>query len=65
MNFFALTGLCTFLSACYFAIFSWFKGWRPLHRIWAIFNLAVALWGLGAFKFSTTLDFLCKCVLYV
>jgi len=56
MNPFALSGLLTFASSLAFGIFSWVKGKRLLNKIWAIFNLSVAIWGFGAFKFSTTLD---------
>ena len=56
MNLFALSGLLTFISALSLGIFSWIKGEKFLNKIWSIFNLAVAIWGLGAFKFSTTLN---------
>ncbi len=56
MNLFALSGLLTFVSALSLGIFSWIKGKKFLNKIWAIFNFAVAVWGLGAFKFSTTLN---------
>ena len=56
MNLFALSGLLVFISSLIFGIFSWVKGTKFLHKIWAIFNLSVAIWGLGAFKFSTTLN---------
>lgn len=56
MNFFAVSGLLTFLTSLSFGILSWSKGKKQLNRIWAIFCFCVAIWGLGAFKFATTLD---------
>ena len=56
MNPFALSCLLAFASSLALGIFSWVKGKKFLNKIWAIFNLAVAIWGLGGFKFSTTLD---------
>jgi len=56
MNLFALSGLLACISSFIFGIFSWVKGKKSLNKIWGIFNLSVAIWGLGAFKFSTTLN---------
>jgi len=56
MNFFAAAGLATCISSVLFGVFSLIKGKKPLHKIWVVFNLVVALWGFSAFKFSTTLD---------
>jgi len=56
MNLFALSGLLVFVSSLSFAIFSWVKGKKLLNKIWAFFNLSVAIWGLGAFKFATALN---------
>lgn len=56
MNLFALSGLLTFISSSIFGVFSWGKGKKFLNKIWAIFNLSVAIWGLGAYQFSSTLD---------
>lgn len=56
MNLFALSGLLAFICAFIFGVFSWIKGNDFLNKIWAFFNFSVAVWGLGAFRFSTTLD---------
>lgn len=56
MNLFALSGLLAFINSLIFGIFSWVKGKKFLNKIWAIFNLSVAIWGLGAYQFSSTLD---------
>jgi len=56
MNPFAVSGLFACVSSFIFGIFSWIKGKKFLNKIWAIFNFSVAIWGFGAFKFSTTLD---------
>ncbi len=53
MNFFAFTGVLTFVNSFAFAIFSLLKGDRRLHRIWAFFNFAVAGWGFGCYKFAS------------
>jgi len=56
MNPFALSGLLAFISSLGFGIFSWIKGKKFFNKIFAILNLTIAIWGLGAFKFSTTLN---------
>ncbi|MDP8230079.1 MAG: ATP-binding protein [Candidatus Gorgyraea atricola] len=56
MNLFALSGLLTCVISFIFAVFSWVKGKKFFNKIFAVLNLAIAIWGLGAFKFSTTLD---------
>ncbi|MGM0568853.1 MAG: ATP-binding protein [Elusimicrobiota bacterium] len=56
MNLFALSGLLAFICAFIFGIFSWVKGKKFLNKIWSVFNFSVAIWGLGAFKFSTTME---------
>ncbi|MFH1714600.1 MAG: diguanylate cyclase [Elusimicrobiota bacterium] len=56
MNPFALSGLLLLLTSLILAILSWTKGKKFYNKIWAGFNFAAAIWGLGAFKFSTTLD---------
>ncbi len=56
MNPFALSGLLALISCSIFGIFSWVKGKKFFNKIFAILNLAIAIWGLGAFKFSTALN---------
>jgi signal transduction histidine kinase len=56
MNLFAISGLLISISAFVFCVFSWVKGKKLLNKIWAFFNLSVAIWGWGAYKFSTTLN---------
>ena len=53
MNWFALSGLFCFVTALGLGLFSLLKGREFLHKIWAAFNFAVAIWGISAFKFST------------
>lgn len=53
MCFFSWTGLIIFVNSLIFGIFSWLQGRQKLHRVWATFNFAVALWGFGSYKFST------------
>ncbi|MBN1586804.1 MAG: hypothetical protein JW937_05170 [Candidatus Omnitrophica bacterium] len=53
MNFFAFTGLVVFINSLIFAVLFSLKGAQRLHRIWVVFNIAVALWGLSSFKFAT------------
>ncbi len=56
MNLFAFSGLLTFVTSLAFSVFSWTKGKKPLNKIWAGFCLAVSIWGLGAWRFTSTLD---------
>lgn len=56
MNPFALSGLLAFISSFILGIFSLIKGKNALHKIWSAFNISAAIWGLGAFKFASTLD---------
>ena len=48
MNLFALSGLLTGLSSLAFGSFVYFKGaHRPLHWLWFLFTVSVAVWGFG------------------
>jgi hypothetical protein len=48
MNLFALSGLLTGISSLAFGYFVYWKGaHRPLNRLWFIFTVSVAAWGLG------------------
>lgn len=56
MNFFAFSGLLTFLTSFAFAVFSWVKGRKLLNKLWAVFCLMVSVWGLGAWQFASAHD---------
>src|SRR6187551_1499974 len=48
MNPFALSGLLTGLSSLAFGSFVYWKGaHRPLNRLWFMFTMSVAVWGVG------------------
>jgi signal transduction histidine kinase len=48
MNLFALSGLLTGLSSLAFGSFVYLYGaHRPLHRVWFMFTVSVAVWGFG------------------
>lgn len=53
MNLFAISGLFCFAAALGLGIFSAVIGREKLHRMWAAFNFAVAMWGLSAFGFGS------------
>jgi len=52
MHFFALSGILACLFSLTFGIFSWVKGKKFFNKLFAILNFAIAIWGLGAYKFS-------------
>jgi len=56
MNPFALSGLLLCVSATIFGLLSFVKGTKYLNKVWGVFNFAIAIWGLGAYKFTTTLN---------
>lgn len=56
MNFFAFSGLLTFVTSLAFGVFSWIKGKKFLNKLWAVFCLMVSVWGLGAWQFATARD---------
>ena len=56
MNFFAFSGLLTFVTSLAFGVFSWIKGKKLLNKLWAVFCLMVSVWGLGAWQFATSRD---------
>ncbi|MFA5337470.1 MAG: ATP-binding protein [Candidatus Omnitrophota bacterium] len=49
MNLFAISGLFIAVTALVLFLILIIYGKTKLHRIWAIFNLAVCLWGIGTF----------------
>ncbi|MGM0568499.1 MAG: histidine kinase N-terminal 7TM domain-containing protein, partial [Elusimicrobiota bacterium] len=56
INLFALSGVLTFISTLALGLFTWIKRRNKAHKLWAFYNFVAAIWGFGAFKFSTTLD---------
>ncbi len=54
MNFFAISGLLLGLSTFVFSVFFFLKGNSKTARVWAVFNLSVAVWGFGSFMIATT-----------
>jgi len=55
-NLFSLSGLLILFSVPIIIIFSLKSYKSKLHIIWAIFNIAVGIWGLGAFLISISED---------
>src|SRR4030042_7157108 len=55
-NLFSLSGLLILFSVPIIIIFSLKNYKSKLHIIWAIFNIAVGIWGLGAFLISISED---------
>jgi len=56
MNIFSLSGLFVSASTCLLSIFILTKGRKKIHYIWALFCLAVSLWGFGVFKIGREVD---------
>ena len=56
MSIFSLSGLFVALSTCLLSIFILAKGRKKIHYIWALFCMAVALWGFGVFKIGGETD---------
>jgi len=51
MNAFSLSGLLVIISSLFFGFFVFLKNpGNKVNRLWMIFSIAVALWGLAAFK---------------
>ncbi|MEW6101233.1 MAG: ATP-binding protein [Candidatus Omnitrophota bacterium] len=49
MNIFALAGLSCGISCFILALFTFVYGKLKIHRILVVFNIAVAIWGIGCF----------------
>jgi len=49
MNLFAVSGLFIGITSAILLLILFFYGRTKLHRIWALFNLAVAVWGVGTY----------------
>jgi len=49
MNAFAIAGLILGITSSCLALIVFLYGRTKLHRIWAFFNIAVAIWGFGCF----------------
>ena len=56
LNLFSLSGLLIVFTVSIVVILSLKKYKSRLHAIWAIFNIAVGIWGLGAFLISISKD---------
>lgn len=57
MNLFALSGLLTGITSSVLALVVYAKApERRPNRLWALFALAVAVWGFGAYRIASTLD---------
>ncbi|MFW6172511.1 MAG: histidine kinase N-terminal 7TM domain-containing protein, partial [Elusimicrobiota bacterium] len=56
INIFALSGLITFITTLSLGVLTWLKRRNKVHKLWSYFNFAAAIWGFGAFKFSSTLN---------
>jgi len=57
INFFSISSLLILALASVVAVFSFLKGEdRKLNVIWGLFCVSGAIWGLGSFKFSTTIS---------
>lgn len=49
LNTFSISGLAVFLTCFSLAVFILIYGKTKLQRIWALFNIAVGIWGFGCF----------------
>ena len=49
MNLFTIAGLSLGITCSILALFLLLQGKTKLHRIWALFNFVVAIWGFGCF----------------
>ena len=57
INNFALSGLLTGFTSLSLALFVYFKNREnSLNRVWAIFAVAVAIWGFGVYKIAMASD---------
>jgi len=56
LNPFAISGILLSLSCLFLVIINIFLGRKKIHFLWALFNLAVGIWGFGVYKIATTLD---------
>ncbi len=56
MNFFAVSGLLLGFITISFAVYFLVKGKTTTAKMWALFNLAVSVWGFGGFMIATTSD---------
>ena len=56
MNIFSVVGLIIAIASFILAFYTFVNTKRKMHFIWGLFSLSVATWGLGIFKFTTTLN---------
>lgn len=57
INAFAVSGLAGCILTLFFSCFSYFKNRNnKAAKLWAIFNISAAIWGLGVWKIATTVD---------
>ena len=49
---FSISGLMLFFTCLILFCIIWVNGKSKLHRLWAYFNVAVGIWGLGSFFIS-------------
>lgn len=54
LNPFAISGLMLVLTCSFLTLLILIYGKTRLHRLWALFNIAVGVWGLGAFLIGIT-----------
>ncbi|MEK6830917.1 MAG: histidine kinase N-terminal 7TM domain-containing protein, partial [Nanoarchaeota archaeon] len=56
MNIFSVVGLIIAIASFILAFYTFVNAKIRMHFIWGFFSFSVATWGLGIFKFTTTLN---------
>ncbi|TSD02815.1 MAG: hypothetical protein Athens071416_454 [Parcubacteria group bacterium Athens0714_16] len=56
MNILSVVGLIIAIASAVLAVYSFVNTKQKIHFIWGLFSTSVALWGLGIFKFASSVE---------